>query len=91
MLITPKRHVETFFHATPEELAAINDLAFRVKEILDKRYNPDGYNIGANVGLAAGQTIFHLHIHVIPRQVGDIDDPRGGIRNIKKNLVDYNG
>ena len=89
VLITPKRHAETFFDATKEELAAINELTFKVKEILDERYNPDGYNIGVNVNYAAGQTIFHLHVHVIPRHKGDIEDPKGGIRNIKSNLVDY--
>lgn len=89
VLITPKRHASNFFEATPEELAAINELIFRVKEILDERYKPDGYNIGVNVNYAAGQTIFHLHVHIIPRHKGDIEDPKGGIRNIKPNLVDY--
>jgi diadenosine tetraphosphate (Ap4A) HIT family hydrolase len=89
VLITPKRHAVTFFDATKEELAAIMELTFKVKEILDERYKPDGYNIGVNVNYAAGQTIFHLHVHVIPRHKGDIEDPKGGIRNIKSNLVDY--
>lgn len=88
-LIIPKRHVVTYFDATPQELAAINELVFEVKGILDKRYNPDGYNIGVNVNYAAGQTILHLHVHVIPRYDGDVDDPRGGVRNIKPNLVPY--
>lgn len=89
VLITPKRHAVTFFDATKEELAAIMELTFKAKEILDKRYNPDGYNIGVNVNYSGGQTIFHLHLHVIPRYEGDVDDPRGGIRNIKPNLVYY--
>ena len=89
VLIVPKRHVETFFDATMEELHAINLLIFEVKEILDVKYNPDGYNIGVNVGYPAGQTIFHLHYHVIPRYSGDVSDPRGGIRKIKKSLVLY--
>ena len=89
VLVTPKRHAETYFEAAPEELAAINDLVFKVKGILDKKYNPDGYNIGVNVGYPAGQTIFHLHVHVIPRHKGDIDDPRGGVRCIKPNIVCY--
>ena len=89
VLIVPKRHVETFFDATMEELHAINLLIFEVKEILDVKYNPDGYNIGVNVGYPAGQTIFHLHYHVIPRYSGDVSDPRGGIRKIKKSLVPY--
>ncbi|MTI94704.1 MAG: HIT family protein [Firmicutes bacterium] len=89
VLITPKRHVVDYFGATPEELAAINELVAEVKEILDKKYNPDGYNIGVNVGHAGGQTIFHLHVHVIPRFEGDVEDPRGGVRNLKPNLVEY--
>ncbi len=89
VLITPKRHVETFFDASPEELSAINDLIFNVKEILDQKYKPAGYNIGVNVNSAGGQTICHLHFHVIPRYSGDVENPRGGIRKIKKSLVPY--
>jgi len=89
VLITPKRHVVTYFDATIEELSAINDLVFKVKGILDERYNPVGYNIGVNVNYAGGQTIFHLHVHVIPRYDGDVVEPKGGIRNIKPNLVSY--
>lgn len=89
VLVTPKRHAVTFFDATKEELAAIVKLTFMVKGILDERYNPDGYNIGVNVNYTGGQTIFHLHVHVIPRYEGDVEDPRGGVRNIKPNLVLY--
>ena len=89
VLITPKRHVETFFDASPEELSAINDLIFNVKETLDQKYKPAGYNIGVNANLAGDQTIFHLHFHVIPRYSGDVENPRGGIRKIKKSLVPY--
>lgn len=89
VLIIPRRHVESFFEATPEELAAINELLFEVKDKLDTKLNPDGYNIGVNVGWAAGQTIFHLHVHIIPRYKGDVPDPRGGIRKIKQSLVPY--
>ena len=89
VLITPKRHAVTFFDATKEELAAINELIFKVKRILDERYNPDGYNIGVNVNHAGGQTIFHLHVHVIPRYEGDVEDPRGGVRKIKPSLVAF--
>src|SRR5690554_2400491 len=88
-LIIPKRHVVTYFDASKEELAAINELVFDVKEILDKRYNPDGYNIGVNVNHAGGQTIFHLHVHVIPRYEGDVEDPRGGVRKITPNSIKY--
>ena len=72
VLIVPKRHAATFFEATPEEMASVGDLLAKVKAKLDERYHPDGYNIGANVGSAAGQTIFHWHLHVIPRYIGDI-------------------
>jgi len=83
--------VATYFEATFEEIASINQLIFQVKDILDEKYNPQGYNIGINVGEAAGQTIFHLHVHVIPRYEGDVEDPRGGIRNIKESIVPYYG
>lgn len=66
-------------------------LSHKVKSILDKKYKPDGYNIGVNVGYYGGQTIMHLHMHIIPRYKGDIEDPRGGVRRIKKQLVFYNG
>lgn len=89
VLVVPKRHVETYFEAGMEELVAIQDLIFRLRDILHRKYNPDGFNIGVNVGTAGGQTVFHLHFHVIPRYVGDVENPRGGIRKIKKNVVAY--
>lgn len=89
VLIVPKRHVEDYFKATKEEICAINDLIFEVKEIIDQKFKPDGYNIGVNVGSPAGQTIFHLHFHLIPRYKGDVPDPRGGVRKIKKPVVPY--
>lgn len=88
-LIAPKRHIENIFQATDEEFKAFKELMFKVKELLDKRYNPQGYNIGVNVGKEAGQTVFHLHIHIIPRYEGDVHDPRGGVRNFKENLIPY--
>lgn len=89
VLIIPKRHIASLFEATPEEIIAMSELVFQVKTIIDKKYNPDGYNIGVNVGATAGQTIFHLHVHIIPRYKGDVPDPRGGIRRIKKSVVPY--
>jgi len=89
VLVIPRRHVGSFFEAAPEELAAINELLFAVKDKLAKKFSPDGYNIGVNVGWAAGQTVFHLHVHIIPRYNGDVADPRGGIRRIKQSLVPY--
>lgn len=91
VLVIPKRHVATLFDATPEEQDAINRLLVVVKDKLEQVFAPDGYNIGVNVGAAAGQTIFHLHVHIIPRYVGDVPDPRGGVRRIKPSLVPYVG
>ena len=89
VLVVPKRHVVTFFEASQEEITAINELVFQVKEMLDVEYKPDGYNIGVNVDKAGGQTVFHLHFHVIPRYRGDVENPRGGVRRIKKSIVPY--
>jgi diadenosine tetraphosphate (Ap4A) HIT family hydrolase len=81
-LIAPKRHVETWFEATAEERAAMIEAIERVKEIIEREHKPTAYNIGINSGRDAGQTVPHLHLHVIPRYRGDVEDPRGGIRNI---------
>jgi diadenosine tetraphosphate (Ap4A) HIT family hydrolase len=89
LLIVPKRHVATYFDATNEEIMAIHELIKKGKELLDREYSPDGYNIGVNVGEYGGQTVMHLHVHLIPRYKGDIDDPRGGIRKAIPNLVPY--
>jgi diadenosine tetraphosphate (Ap4A) HIT family hydrolase len=91
VLVMPKRHFANFFDATTEEVSAFNDLLQKVKGLLDEELKPDGYNIGINIGEAAGQTIFHLHIHLIPRYNGDVENPRGGVRKIKKPLVEYDG
>ena len=91
VLIVPKRHVASLFDLTPEEVMSIWRLVEQVKEMLNNRFHPDGFNVGVNEGAAAGQTIFHLHVHVIPRYYGDVPDPRGGIRKIKKSLVPYAG
>ncbi|WP_432774504.1 HIT family protein [Brevibacillus gelatini] len=89
LLIVPKRHVATYFAATDEEIMAIHELIKTGKELLDRKYAPDGYNIGVNVGEYGGQTVMHLHIHLIPRYKGDMEDPRGGIRKAIPNLVPY--
>lgn len=82
LLIVPKRHVDQYFHLSKEERNAIDELLFDGKSYLDKNYQPDGYNIGVNNGEEAGQTIFHVHVHLIPRYVGDMDEPRGGVRGV---------
>lgn len=82
MLIITKRHVPDFFAATPEEQRALHEILEAAKSLLDRNFKPDGYNVGVNCGEAAGQTIMHLHIHLIPRCHGDIDNPRGGVRGV---------
>ena len=82
VLIIPRRHAETFFDLTDEELVAMKHLAFEVKALLDEQFHPDGYNIGLNCREAGGQTVFHCHMHVIPRYKGDVPDPTGGVRTI---------
>ena len=93
LLIVPKRHVETYFDATRDEINACLDLMESAKTMLDKQFAPDGYNIGINVGAVAGQTVMHLHIHLIPRYTGDQKDPRGGIRSVipEKKLGNMKG
>lgn len=80
LLIIPFRHVANYFDATDEEHAALLALIRESKALLDNHFQPDGYNIGVNVGTAAGQTVMHIHIHIIPRYAGDVEDPRGGVR-----------
>jgi diadenosine tetraphosphate (Ap4A) HIT family hydrolase len=88
-LIIPKRHIASFFEANKDEQAALLNLLAEMQEILVKERNPDGFNIGINVGEAAGQTVMHLHIHLIPRYAGDQPDPRGGVRWIFPEKADY--
>lgn len=88
-LIIPKRHVASFFELTPEEQAAMLDLLAGMHQLIQTDRNPDGFNIGINDGLAAGQTVMHLHIHLIPRYAGDQLDPRGGVRWIFPDKAAY--
>ncbi len=87
--IISKKHIESFFDLTESELSEMYDLILKTRLVIEKRFRPDGYNIGINEGKAAGQTINHLHIHLIPRYIGDVDNPRGGVRNIIKGKGDY--
>ena len=89
LLIIPKEHIVTYFDASEEQILAMHELIQKGKKLLDNEFKPDGYNIGVNVGFYGGQTIPHLHVHLIPRYKGDIEDPRGGVRKIVKNLVQY--
>lgn len=80
MLIIPKYHNEKYFNSyIRSDLWGLVD---KCKEYLDEKYKPDGYNIGMNLGESAGQTINHLHIHLIPRYEGDLDNPEGGVRGV---------
>jgi diadenosine tetraphosphate (Ap4A) HIT family hydrolase len=88
-LVIPKRHVSSWFETHAIEKAAILQAMDEVKEQLDKDHTPDGYNVGINDGEAAGQTVLHLHIHLIPRYKGDSDDPRGGVRWIMPDKAKY--
>lgn len=81
-LIIPFRHFSSVFEATKDEREAMWDLIENVKVFLDGRYSPDGYNLGVNCGTSAGQTVMHLHIHIIPRYTGDMENPRGGVRGV---------
>jgi len=81
-LIIPKKHISDYFLLTFKEQSACWFMLNRVKEIINDKFHPDGFNIGINVSEAAGQTISHVHIHLIPRYNGDVQDPRGGIRGV---------
>jgi len=88
-LVVPKRHVASFFDLTQDEVAACIKLINEEKKRIDSEFNPDGYNIGVNVGLAAGQSIFHVHIHVIHRYKGDVENPQGGVRHVISRNAHY--
>ena len=88
-LVIPKRHVGSFFELQADEQAELLELLHSAKSTIDKEFSPQGYNIGINDGSVAGQTVPHLHIHLIPRYVGDRQDPRGGVRWIIPDKADY--
>jgi diadenosine tetraphosphate (Ap4A) HIT family hydrolase len=88
-LIIPRRHIGSFFELTGGERTSLLVLLDQAKEDLDGKFQPDGFNIGINDGAAAGQTVPHLHIHLIPRFLGDRPDPRGGVRWIIPEKADY--
>jgi diadenosine tetraphosphate (Ap4A) HIT family hydrolase len=81
-LLIPKRHCKTYFDLNFIELESIGVTIGVIKRLLDTKYKPDGYNIGINCGGAAGQTVMHCHIHIIPRYNGDCENPRGGVRGV---------
>lgn len=89
LLIVPHRHAADWFDLTSAEQQAIMELIEQGKQWLEERYQPDGYNIGMNCGKAAGQTVPHMHCHLIPRYAGDQKDPRGGVRWVLPEKADY--
>lgn len=88
-LIIPRRHIPDWFAASDAERAALTAAIDDVRREIERHHRPDGYNIGINVGEAAGQTVFHLHVHVIPRYRGDVAQPRGGVRGVIPSRADY--
>lgn len=81
-LVIPRRHVANFFDLTEDEVVAVYRLLRLMRDRLEQTQSPRGFNIGANIGEIAGQSVGHAHIHVIPRFSGDVEDPFGGIRNV---------
>ena len=82
-LVVPKRCIENYFELNEKEILACNDLIKRLKKkIISEDKSVEGFNIGTNAGKVAGQSIFHCHIHVIPRRKGDVDNPQGGVRSV---------
>jgi len=90
-LLVPRRHIPTWFESTTTEQVALVAAIHEAKGVIEQHYRPDGYNIGINCGAAAGQTVFHLHVHVIPRFQGDVGDPRGGVRHVISKKANYLG
>lgn len=89
VLIIPRRHVSSFFDLEASEVDDLMGLLPLLKDFLTERRHPDGFNVGINVGDAAGQTIGHVHIHLIPRYFGDVDDPTGGVRGVIPGKAKY--
>jgi diadenosine tetraphosphate (Ap4A) HIT family hydrolase len=81
-LILPRRHVPSYFDLSAAELMAVSELLLRAQRRLATERSPSGFNVGINVGDAAGQTVMHAHVHLIPRYRGDVVDPQGGVRNV---------
>jgi diadenosine tetraphosphate (Ap4A) HIT family hydrolase len=89
MLIISKREISDFFALTDSERTQLNKSILIAKSLIELENKPDGYNIGMNCGAAAGQTVFHFHCHVIPRYIGDMENPRGGVRHCVEGKGNY--
>jgi diadenosine tetraphosphate (Ap4A) HIT family hydrolase len=88
-LLITRRHIGSWFEASETERHALMEAIDSARRAILHRHRPDGFNIGVNVGEAAGQTIPHLHVHVIPRYIADVPDPRGGVRHVIPRLANY--
>jgi ATP adenylyltransferase len=88
-LVVPRRHVATIWEMNEHEYVDAFALVRGVKAILQERFSPGGFNVGVNCGEVAGQSVWHAHIHVIPRYAGDVANPRGGVRNIIPGKGNY--
>ena len=86
-IIMPKNHVVSFFDLAPELVGPLHIFLSKVKARIEKDHKPDAYNVGVNNGIAAGRSVHHLHIHLIPRYEGDVDNPRGEVRNLLGNNI----
>ena len=89
ILIIPKRHFQSIFEINLIEFMELWKALYYAKKMIVKDYQPDGYNVGINIGEAAGQSIMHLHIHLIPRYKGDVENPKGGVRGVIPNKQNY--
>ena len=88
-LVIPKKHIVDYFELSTHTKTALWLMSDRVKDLLTERFQPDGFNVGINVGAAAGQTVPHMHIHIIPRYAGDVENPRGGVRGVIPGKGNY--
>lgn len=89
LLIITQEHQENYFELSDQQKSELNNMILKAKEIVESEFNPDGYNIGMNCGLSAGQTVMHFHCHLIPRYTGDMKNPRGGVRHCIEGKGNY--
>ena len=88
-LIVPHRVYSDYFDSTSEEVIGLQKLVLETKKLLDEKFQPDGFNVGINSGETGGQTVPHVHIHLIPRYKGDMENPRGGVRGVIPSKQKY--
>ena len=88
-LIVPHRVYSDYFESTNEEVIGLQKLVLETKKLLDGKFKPNGFNVGINSGETGGQTVPHVHIHLIPRYKGDMENPRGGVRGVIPSKQKY--